>query len=162
MRKVADVRRGRPELEEPGIAEAERLAGAGLAARGGVSPDVIQQQKAQITAFANQWQLGNVDWKRFGKEVKERGWGGLALDVIDPTGRLSNIDRSYLMTAEGIARKEGGEAEKIWEKIKASPGDTFPEKMMNYWRGKGSIPLTDPEGNEHQIPIGGKDEQQQR
>src|SRR6266478_134745 len=65
---ASDVRRGRPQLEEPGLAEAERLAGAsfrgrgGPAARsevtkgaGGLSPDVIQEHKSQIQGFGQQW-----------------------------------------------------------------------------------------------------------
>ena len=61
--QVMDVRRGRPELEEPGIAEAEKMAGAGIEARGGggLSPEIIQQHKSQILGFAQQWQIGAIN-----------------------------------------------------------------------------------------------------
>jgi hypothetical protein len=74
MRKVSDIRRGRPELEEPGIAEAAALAGAGRAARGGISADIIQQQKSQITALAQAYQTGNISFGAFGKQVVDWGW----------------------------------------------------------------------------------------
>ena len=80
-----DVRRGQPDIGG-WTAEAEKLAGAGIGARGGISPDVIQQQKSAIQAFGQQWQLGTIDYKRFSKELKTRGWN-IAWDVIDPTGR---------------------------------------------------------------------------
>src|SRR5262249_55922362 len=78
-----DVRRGRPELEEPGIAEAEKLAGAGIAARGGtmaqtradvikgargVDPETIQTQKQQLKLLvADQLASGNVDFRKVSK-----------------------------------------------------------------------------------------------
>lgn len=100
-----DVRRGRPELEEPGIAEAEKLAGAGLGARGGatqadrervisgvrgmmgadgLSPETIASHKSQIIAMTNQWVNANVDWRRWQKKVKDLGWDA-ALE-LNPVG----------------------------------------------------------------------------
>lgn len=75
MRKLSDVRRAQPQFEEPGIAEASRLAGAGIGARGGISPGVIEQQKAAIQSMGQQWNLGTIDWRTFHKRIKDYGWG---------------------------------------------------------------------------------------
>src|SRR5262245_46193717 len=83
MRKRGDQyammqkRKGEPEF---GGADIERAAGMGLQARGastarsevtrgagGLSPDVIQQQKSQIQALSQQWQLGTVRWSKVQK-----------------------------------------------------------------------------------------------
>jgi len=102
MRKVGDVRRGRPELEGPGIAEAEKLAGAGIAARGGTSPNVIPQQRAQLEAFGQQYQLGTIDWRTFHKEVKDRGWSFQTLEENLPgSERIEELKRR--MEEEGMA-----------------------------------------------------------
>src|SRR5262245_24826230 len=115
MRKVADVRRGRPELEEPGIAEAEKLAGAGIGARGGISSGINQQQKAQVQAFANQWAYGLVDWRRLNREVKDRGWN-LIFD-LDPTSGTRNMMDAAGLTVQEVAKKIIGK-EKFEENVK--------------------------------------------
>src|SRR5262249_1101348 len=147
MRKVADVRRGRPELEEPGIAEAERLAGANIFARGGgataqraeairgaggISPDLIQQQKAQLQAFGSQWAAGLVDWKKINKWSKDRGWSSI-LD-LDPLSRLNTrIEPGTQVIAEDtfkrIEKSKGKEAaDRFREKFEATPGNRYIDK----------------------------------
>jgi hypothetical protein len=68
------TRRGRPELGGPGVAEAEKLAGAFARGRGGLSPDTIAQQKAAIQGLGQQWNMGAIDWRTFHKEIVDKGW----------------------------------------------------------------------------------------
>jgi hypothetical protein len=108
---VSDVRRGRPELEDPGLAEAEKLAGANIFARGGgatradtsklmqrltgtetggaVSPETIAQHKLQLQRLvADQFSIGNMDLRRINRWAQDKGWRNeidRILD-IDPTG----------------------------------------------------------------------------
>jgi len=107
MRRVADVRRGRPELEEPGIAEAEKLAGAsaGLAARGGVTPgmrveqavtpmDQITQHRDQLQDAADQYARGKASLTDFNDLVERLGWKPAKkkkngqLQATDPDGNV--------------------------------------------------------------------------
>jgi hypothetical protein len=101
-----DVRRGRPELEEPGIAEAEQLAGASraLSARGGITPagriegvtgaapaDVISQHHAQLTDATAQFAQGKMSAIDLKKLFKQFGWqadiNGQSIQATDPNGQ---------------------------------------------------------------------------
>src|SRR5262249_6717229 len=87
QRLALDIqRRGQPDIGG-WAAEAEKLAGGGLVARGGqsraevirgaggVSPDTIAEQKAQLTALVNQqWNYALVDWRKVNKWAKDRNW----------------------------------------------------------------------------------------
>jgi len=105
MRKVMDIRRGRPELEEPGIAEAEKLAGASkaLSARGGIAPagrveqatgatpaDVIQQHHSELADATNQYTQGTMSMFNLKKLFKRFGWtadvSGMSVQATDPNG----------------------------------------------------------------------------
>jgi hypothetical protein len=156
MRKVA-MRRGRPELEEPGIAEAEKLAGAGIAARGGsttaraevikgaggLSPDVIEQQKSQITAMGNHWISGLVDWNKFHKEVKYHGWEILAapIDFAPTPGGVVTSPKTFLMQ---------------WSK------QTFQEAKEKHEKRvverKNFMMLKDPNGQVYEVPLDNQEE----
>ena len=100
-----DIRRGRPELEEPGIAEAEKLAGASkaLSARGGITPvgrveqatgatpmDVINAHHDQLTQAVNAHAQGNMTMADLKKLFKNLGWqadmSGTSIQAMDPNG----------------------------------------------------------------------------
>ena len=101
-----DVRRGRPELEEPGIAEAEQLAGASkiLSARGGVAPagrvegvtgatpmDVISQHRDQLAQAVDDHAQGNLSPTALKKLFASLGWkadmSGTSVIAVDPNGQ---------------------------------------------------------------------------
>ena len=99
-----DVRRGQPELEEPGIAEAEKIAGASkmLSDRGGsarieglmgTSPaDLIAQHKEQLTAAVDQHAQGSISTAALKKKFDQLGWqvdlSGTSVQATDPNGEL--------------------------------------------------------------------------
>ena len=102
-----DVRRGRPELEEPGIAEAEQLAGASkaLSARGGTMAagrvenvaggatpmDVINAHKDQLSAAVDAHSQGNLSPTALKKFFASLGWkadmSGTSVVAVDPNGQ---------------------------------------------------------------------------
>jgi len=104
MRKAA-MRRGTPEIEQAGIAEAEKLAGASraLSARGGITPagrvegitgaapiDMISQHKEQLTEATNRYTEGSMSLSSLKKLFKSFGWqadvSGMSVQAVDPNG----------------------------------------------------------------------------
>jgi len=104
-----DVRRGRPELEEPGIAEAEKLAGASksLAARGGLTDvpvvdyqagqqakkqtvGLIDEHKEHLTEAATRYAQGSLTAEQLKKMFAGFGWkpdiSGMSVVAKDPNG----------------------------------------------------------------------------
>jgi hypothetical protein len=172
-------RRGQPQIGQPEFEQ----AGA-LAARGGgeLSPDVIQQHKSAIQATGQQWQLGSIDFSRFGKEIHDRGWR-IALDV-DPTGRAAYwenvlnatwdaMDKAKAHDPEWFSKaakdivaarvqyrapktaKEGGVNVPHKEIIPIDEAlDKIGQKVMERMKIKGkSIKLIDPMGTSHIISL---------
>jgi hypothetical protein len=107
---ASDVRRAQPELEEPGIVEAEKLAGAGIGARGGsvatragataVAPETVDEVKAGLQAQLSQGWGSQVDWERFNRHLEKKGWS--------------------------VAHPETGEALPAWKELKnLGPDDVY-------------------------------------
>jgi hypothetical protein len=96
-------RRGQPESA---VAEMEKAAGFGIAARGGAIPNVapvqaampspIEHQKAQIQEGLSQVASGDMSPDTFKKILKKLGWTGSheTGQFTDPTGQ------EHQMTAE--------------------------------------------------------------
>jgi hypothetical protein len=128
-------------IEEPGIAEAERLAGAGIAARGGVtksgalSPDVIAQHKSAIQGMANQWQLGMVNWQKLKRETNKLGWEILSNPEFlrDPVGFTAKMEPTGIL-------------EELHNKVLEA-------------REKRALQVRSPDGRVHEIQLGNAEEQ---
>jgi hypothetical protein len=148
--QVMDVRRGRPELEEPGIAEAEKMAGAGIEARGGggLSPEIIQQHKSQILGFAQQWQIGAINWRNLQKQVNDLGW-----DIALEQAKKGEV---------GEAVKSGTQS--AWESLAARDPTSLADigaaavrqlRKQDEASGKRTVrfEVTDPDGNSHFLEL---------
>jgi hypothetical protein len=187
-------RRGQPDTS---LAETERAAGFGLAARGGstaarsavtrgaesLSPDVIQQQKAQIQAMGNHWINGTIDWQKFNRHVEYHGWNVLwaPLDMM-PTGGPVMTRRDFLIQgvqedlAPMLNAKSKEEMQDLYDNPKGftgkirkmvteelKSGKTMGEIFGNVkkaWKDN-SIGLQDPAGEMHVVPLDRSEEQGQ-
>jgi hypothetical protein len=145
-------RRGQPQIGQPEFEQAGALAarGGSTTARAEVvkgaralSPDVIEQQKSQITAMGNHWISGLVDWNKFNKEVKYHGWEILAapIDFAPTPGGVVTSPKTFLMQ---------------WSK------QTFQEAKEKHEKRvverKNFMMLKDPNGRVYEVPLDNQEE----
>ena len=126
VRQVMDVRRGEPQLEEPGLAEAEKLAGGGVGTRGGtmaqtradvirgargVSPEIIQEHKLQLQRLvADQLNSSTMDFRKINRWAGEKGWNSVLDTAVeaDPTS-LGKLGREGAAWAYPKAWEKAGD-----------------------------------------------------
>ena len=190
----------RRAIPESGMAEAEKIitgAAAGPSARGGgdfgragaaasraqvikgegggLSPETIANQKAQITAMTNQWVNANVDWRRWQKKVKDLGWDA-ALEINPVGGSLPFMAlRGAIKAGQDYTAEYAGQAvlnyaqrrmnperfKQLQEDVANAPGNSTLQKVFNVTKklkkDKLSITVTDPNGTMHDIPLTGEE-----
>jgi hypothetical protein len=197
-------RRGQPELGG-WVSEAERLAGSGIASRGGssaralvtegaggLSPETIANQKAQMQAMYSGSAIQGVgDVRKVNRWAKDKGWTPLLEDperILDfePSGLARGAGEAFSMVFPSIVEKAVNAAQQVTgnpaiaqhvkermqtiEKyMEEAPGNTYFRKYINAIRranreGRGGksltgFPMLDPQGNYHEIPISGGDDE---
>jgi hypothetical protein len=190
---VSDVRRGRPELDEPGIAEAEKLAGANIFARGGrtdlatraaemrggggVSPETIERNKAQLKMMVADQLLGPMDLRKVNRWASDRGFQSIV--DLDPTPGFTFSREAFGMAAPTLTQKAADiverltgdkakadrvreRAQSLQDRMDAAPqGYTYFQKLW-YALGQGKkgegLPMIDSRGDLHEIPIPAQEE----